>query len=137
MHFLIKKFGLVFGNHSNGLLHLLIKDFYWRKFWAENIRASSENIRFRAVIVRSQLFEKISTFNLLFLVYFSNDNYNVTVSSCKRSVKQNGNAGHGYCFVNHAKLQVLKWNQVLKWSLRVPKNTFFYNSLIGMVIMPE
>ena len=62
---------------------------------------------------------------------FSDDNFNVTVSSCRRSVKSNGVGYYGYCFLNHAKMQK---NQILKWSLRVPK----YNSgSIGMVIMPE
>ena len=57
---------------------------------------------------------------------FSDDNYNVTVSSCKRSVTSNG---FGYCFLNHPKLQK---NQILKWSVRVPKHKYGW---IGMVIM--
>ena len=61
---------------------------------------------------------------------FSDDNHNVTVSSCKRSVKGNG-YGYGYCFLNHPKLQK---NQILKWGMRVPKYT---SGFIGMVIMPE
>ena len=62
---------------------------------------------------------------------FSDDNYKVTVSSCRRSVK--GVDGYwGYCFLNHPKLQK---NQILKWSLRVPK--FKFPGWIGMVIMPE
>ena len=47
---------------------------------------------------------------------FSDDNENVTVSSCKRSVK-NVIDGTGYCFLNHPKIQK---NQILKWRLRVP-----------------
>ena len=57
---------------------------------------------------------------------FSDDNKNVTISSCKRIIK--GKAGkNGYCFLNHQKIGK---NQILKWSLRVPK--FKYQ--IGMVI---
>ena len=59
---------------------------------------------------------------------FSDDNENVTVSNDKRSVKQNG-SGNGYCFLNHPKLQK---NQILKWSVRVPKHKYGW---IGMVIM--
>ena len=62
---------------------------------------------------------------------FSDNNYDVTVSIDKRSVKGNG-YGWGYCFLNHPKLQK---NQILKWSLRVPK--FKFPGWIGMVIMPE
>ena len=61
---------------------------------------------------------------------FSDDNYGVMVSNLKRSVKSNGLLG--YCFLNHRKLQK---NQILKWSLRVPK--FKFPGWIGMVIMPE
>ena len=61
---------------------------------------------------------------------FSDDNYNVTVSSCRRSVKGvNGN--YGYCFLNHPKMQK---NQILKWGMRVPKYT---SGGIGMVIILE
>ena len=67
---------------------------------------------------------------------FSDDNYNVTVSTCKRSVK--GKYKNGYCFIKHPKMRK---NQILKWSLRVPK----YNEILKdgrlcftwMVIMPE
>jgi len=52
-----------------------------------------------------------------------------TVSSCKRSIKKY--AMLGYCFLNHPKI---KKNQILKWSLRVPK---FEYGLIGMVIILE
>ena len=62
---------------------------------------------------------------------FSDDNYNVTVSNDERSVKRNF-GGPGYCFLNHSKMQK---NQVLKWSLRVPK--FRLPGLIGMVILLE
>ena len=65
---------------------------------------------------------------------FSDDNYNVTVSSCRRSVKSNGYGYYGYCFLNHPKLQK---NQILKWSLRVPKFILLGLEFIGMVIMPE
>ena len=62
---------------------------------------------------------------------FSDDNCNVIVSSCMRSVK--GVYGYsGYCFLNHPKLQK---NQILKWSLRVPK--FGRLGWIGMVIILE
>ena len=61
---------------------------------------------------------------------FSDDNYNVTVSSCKQSVK-NKLGDYGYCFLNNPKWQK---NQILKWSLRVPKHNY---GGIGMVIMPE
>ena len=61
---------------------------------------------------------------------FSDDNYNVTVSSCKQSVK--GKLGdYGYCFLNNPKWQK---NQILKWSLRVPKHNY---GRIGMFIIPE
>ena len=59
---------------------------------------------------------------------FSCHNENVTVSSCKRSVKSNG---FGYCFLDHPKIQK---NQILRWSHRVPK---FKYSAIGMVIILE
>ena len=62
---------------------------------------------------------------------FSDDNYNVIVSSCKRSVKAKEDAFRGYCFLNHPKIEK---NQILKWSLRVPK---FYYGWIGMVIILE
>ena len=62
---------------------------------------------------------------------FSDDYFNVAVSSCRRSVK--GVDGFfGYCFLNHPKLQK---NQILKWSLRVPK--FKYYCGVGMVIILE
>ena len=60
---------------------------------------------------------------------FSNDNKNMIVSSCKRSVKKFGNLG--YCFLNHPKIEK---NQILKWSLRVPKYDVGW---IGMVIILE
>ena len=60
---------------------------------------------------------------------FSDDNYYVTVSNDKRSVKGTGLIG--YCFLNHPKMQK---NQILKWSFRVPK---YKLGLSGMVIMPE
>ena len=61
---------------------------------------------------------------------FSDDNYNITVSNNKRSVKGIYEE-YGDCFLNHPKLQK---NQILKWSLRVPKDKYGW---IGMVIMPE
>ena len=58
---------------------------------------------------------------------FSDDNKNITVSNGKRSVK--GNVwDYGYCFLKHEKI---KKDQILKWSLRVPKHF----DTIGMVIM--
>ena len=62
---------------------------------------------------------------------FSDDNDNVTVSSCKRSVKID-TYGNGYCFLSHPKIGK---NQILKWSLRVPK--FKYSTILGMVIILE
>ena len=62
---------------------------------------------------------------------FSDDNCDVNVSSCKRSVKYNGVYGDGFCFLNHPKIEK---NQILKWSLRVPK---FEYGFIGMVIILE
>ena len=65
---------------------------------------------------------------------FSDDNCKVTVSSCRRSVKgirhANG-SDQGYCFLSHPKVQK---NQILKWSLRVPKSK---SSGIGTVIILE
>lgn len=64
---------------------------------------------------------------------FSDDNEGVTVSSCKRSVKVKTGSDWdtwGYCFLNHPKL---KKNQILKWTVRVPK----YQYSIGMVIVLE
>ena len=65
---------------------------------------------------------------------FSDDNENVIVSSCKRSVKKKIGKwvrGWGYCFLNHPKIEK---NQILKWSLRVPKYDVGW---IGMVIILE
>ena len=61
---------------------------------------------------------------------FSDDYKNVTVSNGKRSIKGT-DYGLGYCFLNHEKI---KKDQILKWSLRVPK--FEYGN-IGMVIILE
>ena len=61
---------------------------------------------------------------------FSDDNYYVTVSNDKRSVKRSYGCA-GYCFLNHQKI---KKDQILKWSLRFPK--FKYGG-IGMVIILE
>ena len=61
---------------------------------------------------------------------FSNNNYGVDVSSCKRIVKNTSNTLRGYCFLNHPKIEQ---DQVLQWKVRVPK---FHNmSYVGMVIM--
>ena len=64
---------------------------------------------------------------------FSDDNFNVTVSSNRRSVKSTSLGSshrlHGsYCFLNHPKFNK---NQILKWSVHVPK---FIRGAIGMVI---
>ena len=59
---------------------------------------------------------------------FSDDNKNVIVSSCKRSAKSNS---YSYAFLNHPKIGE---NQILKWSLRVPK---FNDGYIGMVIIHD
>ena len=61
---------------------------------------------------------------------FSDDNKNVTVSSCKRRAKNSG-FGRSDCFLDHPKIEK---NQILQWSLRVPK---FKSGLIGMVIILE
>ena len=66
---------------------------------------------------------------------FSDDNYRVTVSRNKRSVKgiadwSVGCAAYGYCFLNHQKIYK---NQILKWCLRVPKHW----GGLGMVIIHE
>ena len=61
---------------------------------------------------------------------FSDDNEDVIVSSCKRSVRLNEDENIGYCFLNHPK--IIK-NQILKWSLRVPKFKYW----LGMVIFLE
>ena len=59
---------------------------------------------------------------------FSNDNYNVTLSNCKRSAK--GKFGsYGYCFLKHPKIEK---NQIIKWKVRVSK---FRTGKIGMVII--
>ena len=63
---------------------------------------------------------------------FSNDNKNVTVSSCKRSFKLKDRDNMSYCFLNHMRIEE---NEILKWSLRIPK--FSWYSDIGMVIIPE
>ena len=63
---------------------------------------------------------------------FSDDEEYVTVSNGKRSVKHNGGyLGLGYCFLKHPKI---KKDQILKWSLRVPK---LKHGGIGMVIILE
>ena len=58
---------------------------------------------------------------------FSEIKKNVIVSSCKRSVKS---SAYGYCFINHPPIGK---NQILKWSLRVPK--FCNDDIIGIVII--
>ena len=65
--------------------------------------------------------------------YFSGPNYNVTVSSCKRSVRyiggktcRFGSCG-GYCFIGHPKIDK---NKILTWSLSVP----MLNCFIGIVM---
>ena len=59
---------------------------------------------------------------------FSNDNYDATVSSCKRRVEVDDYT-YGYCFLDHPRIEK---NQVLKWTIRVPK---FKDGRIGMVII--
>ena len=51
---------------------------------------------------------------------FSDDKKDVTVSSCKRSVK--GLYGVGYCFLQHPKIE---GHQVLTWKFRVPKFSYY------------
>ena len=68
---------------------------------------------------------------------FSDDNYNVTVSNGKQSVRGNDEYDDeyddvGYCFLDHPKMQK---NQILKWSLRVPK--FKYSGFLGIVTIPK
>ena len=61
---------------------------------------------------------------------FSDDNYEVDVSSCKRRVNLGGTFGiDGYCFLDHPKIEE---NQVLQWTLHVPR---FKDGYIGMVII--
>ena len=60
---------------------------------------------------------------------FSNENKNVTLSSSKQSVKGKARTW-GYCFLNHPSIQK---NQILRWSVRVPKFRYF----LGMVIVLE
>ena len=60
---------------------------------------------------------------------FSDDNEDVTVSSCKRSVKIDPEEPGGYCFLNHQKIDN---NKLLQWNIRVPK---FKGGLLGMVII--
>ena len=66
---------------------------------------------------------------------FSDDNTygsTLTVSPCKRSlISREGYGDIGCCFINHPKIQK---NQILKWSLRVPK---FKIQTIGMVTILE
>ena len=57
---------------------------------------------------------------------FADDNQNVIVSSCKRFVKSKNNSP-SYCFLNDPKIEK---DQLLKWSLRVPK----FKCQIGIVI---
>lgn len=73
----------------------------------------------------------IETKQIIICESFSDDNKNVTVSNCKRSVKSNSYGALGYAFLNHPKIGE---NQILKWSLRVPK---FNDGYIGMVIIHE
>ena len=86
-----------------------------------------------AIRVKSEQTMRIKSLNateqIIICDSFSDDNVGVTVSSCKRSVKKCGYIG--YCFLNHPKIEK---NQILKWSLRVPKFLFGY---IGMVIILE
>ena len=64
---------------------------------------------------------------------FSDDNDDVAVSSCKRSVKfDHPDGGKGYCFLKHPKIEK---NQLLQWTIRVPN--FDGGSQIGMVIIRE
>ena len=60
---------------------------------------------------------------------FSDDNFNVTVSSGKLRVKRDA-PGYGYCFLKHPKIRK---NKILKWCLQVPK----HYCDIGMVIILE
>ena len=64
---------------------------------------------------------------------FDFGNEGVRISGCKRSVKGNMSGLHykGFCFLKHPKLS---WNQILKWTLRIPK---FRRGAIGMVITLE
>ena len=83
---------------------------------------------------RLQVAERIKAQRTIVCNSFSDDNFNVTVSSCKqckRSVKHSGHENKGYCFLNHSKI---KKNQILRWSLRVPKTK---SGNIGMVIILE
>ena len=56
---------------------------------------------------------------------FSIYNENVIVSNCKRFAKSAQTKG--YCFLEHPKIEE---NQILKWSLRVPKFKYFIEMVI-------
>ena len=58
---------------------------------------------------------------------FSEDNLNVIVSSCKRSIKLQA-CRVGYCFLSHPNIDK---NQILRWTVRVPRHKMF----IGIVII--
>lgn len=70
---------------------------------------------------------RIETKQTIICESFSDTNKNVILSSCKRSVKSNR---YGYCFLNHPKIRM---NQILKWSLRIPK----FDGVIGIVILHD
>ena len=57
---------------------------------------------------------------------FSEDNVNLIVSSCKRSIRSKGRTG--YCFLSHPNIDK---NQILRWTLRVPR----HQTSIGIVII--
>ena len=60
---------------------------------------------------------------------FSEDNFNVIVSSCKRSIRsKRAKERLGYCFLSHPNIDK---NQILRWTLRVPRHQTF----IGIVII--
>ena len=60
---------------------------------------------------------------------FSDDYFDIDVSSCKQIVKftDEQEYGFGYCFLNHP---TIKKDQVLQWTVRVPK--FYFLSEIGI-----
>ena len=60
---------------------------------------------------------------------FSDDYFDIDVSSCKQIVKftDEQEYGFGYCFLNHP---TIKKDQVLQWTVRVPK--FYFLCEIGI-----
>ena len=113
---------------------LKIKKEAFIKMYQKDPRISRDE----AVFSLQKMVANINNFNpeepgILNCEYFSGPNYNVTVSSCKRSVRyiggktcRFGSCG-GYCFIGHPKIDK---NKILTWSLSVP----MLNCFIGIVM---